>query len=440
MSPKPPILKPSAMPAGPASRLFALGGLAASGLGHMVKESARQMSRGQTPDLTRLLFDETNGLRMAEQLARMRGAAMKVGQILSMDSGDILPAAFTQALSRLQQEAHIMPRDHLERVLRGAWGDDWRQHFVRFELTPFAAASIGQVHRAQLKTGEVLAIKVQFPNVTKTIDSDVANIAGLLKLLGVAQKVKDLPDLIETARVQLHEEADYLREAAQMERYAEALSDNPTFVVPRAHAALLRPNILPMDFVEGEPIETLTQAPAATRNQVMETLFGLALRELFDLRLMQTDPNFANFKWRPLTGQVVLLDFGATRAVPEATVEAYRALMQAGLNEDREGLIVALSDIGAVNDAVLTTHRVRLNAMLDIMIRHLRQPRLDFADRHFVPLIREKAHEIAMDQTTWQSPPADTLFVQRKISGMALLGVRTRAVIPLRGLVAQAIV
>lgn len=73
------------------------------------------------------------------------------------------------------------------------------------------------------------------------------------------------------------------------------------------------------------------------------------------------------------------------------------------------------------------------------MIRHLRQPRLEFADRHFVPLIREKAHEIAMDQTTWQSPPADTLFVQRKISGMALLGVRTRAVIPLRSLVAQAI-
>jgi predicted unusual protein kinase regulating ubiquinone biosynthesis (AarF/ABC1/UbiB family) len=236
----------------------------------------------------------------------------------------------------------------------------------------------------------------------------------------------------------LREEADYLREAAQMRRYRELLAGDPAFVMPDPVDELSGERVLAMDYIPGSPIEMLQQAPRDVRDRAMAALLGLTLRELFVFGHMQTDPNFANFRWQAESGRIVLLDFGATRAVPPATAEAYRALMRAGLAEDRDALKAALVSVGFVTPGLIERHGRSLDDMIEVLLRHLGKAGLfDFADRSFVERVRSHAEIIAADRAAWHIPPADTLFVQRKISGTAMLAVRMQARLPLREMVAD---
>ena len=195
---------------------------------------------------------------------------------------------------------------------------------------------------------------------------------------------------------------------------------------------------LAMEFAPGEPIETLQVAPQAVRDRTMTALLGLVLRELFAFGYMQTDPNFANYRWQADTGRIVLLDFGAARAVPSKTVEAYRRLMRAGLADDRDAVLSALIEVGFISTATLQRHRRTIDDMVDLTLGRVGRPgAFDFSDRSFVgPLLRQSETIIA-DRGAWHVPPANTLFVQRKISGMALLAIRMQARAPLRDMVSD---
>jgi predicted unusual protein kinase regulating ubiquinone biosynthesis (AarF/ABC1/UbiB family) len=286
--------------------------------------------------------------------------------------------------------------------------------------------------------GRVLAIKVQYPGIAASIDADVDNVGSLLRLSTLLPATLDIAPLLSEAKRQLHEEADYLREADQMRRYQALLAENPAFILPSPVDELSGKNVLAMDFIKGQPIEMLASAPQETRDAVMSALITLTLRELFEFGYMQTDPNFANFRWQAESQRIVLLDFGAARAVPPHIVEAYRELMVAGLTEDRAALRAALLSIGFVAPATLDRHGPAIDAMIDILIEHLGKPGLfDFADRSFVDRVRHHAETIVADRAAWHIPPADTLFVQRKVSGTALLAVRMQARMPLRDEVAR---
>jgi predicted unusual protein kinase regulating ubiquinone biosynthesis (AarF/ABC1/UbiB family) len=425
------------VPSARLSRLASFGQLAGGIAGGMMAEGARRLARGERPQMSDLLLTPGNAMRLTDQLSRLRGAAMKLGQMISLDAGDLLPAELTAILARLRDAAHFMPPAQLNQVLQAEWGKDWRRRFARFEATPVAAASIGQVHRATLPDGRVLAIKVQYPGVAASIDADVDNVATLLRLSGLLPDTLDVAPLLAEAKRQLHEEADYLREAEQMRRYGALLADHPAFILPAPVAELSGERVLAMDFLPGQPIETLLQASQEVRDSAMGALLELVLRELFEFGYMQTDPNFANFRWQADSGRIVLLDFGAARAVPDATVAAYRRLMHAGLAEDRAALRDALVAIGFVSPVTLEQHGSSLDAMIDVLIGHLGRPGLfDFADRSFVAEVRRHAETIAADRAAWHIPPADTLFVQRKVSGTALLAVRMQARLPLRDMVA----
>lgn len=425
------------VPSGRLSRLAGFGQLAGGVVGGALAEGARRLAQGDRPHLSDLLLTPANAMRTAEQLSRLRGAAMKLGQMISMDAGDALPPELTAILARLRDAAHYMPPQQLTRVLAQHWGADWRRRFVRFDATPIAAASIGQVHRATLPDGREVAIKVQYPGVADSIDADIDNVATLLRISGLLPATLDVKPLLAAAKEQLHEEADYRREAAQMVRYGALLAGEPSFVVPTPLVDLSGERVLVMDFVTGAPIETLADAPQADRDAAMGALMGLVLRELFAFGVMQTDPNFANYRWQADSKRIVLLDFGATRDIPADTVSAYRRLMQAGLDDDRAALKQALQQVGFVSPVAVARHGRALDTMIDTLMVHLGRPGLfDFADRSFIDRVRAPAQSIVADRAAWHLPPAQTLFVQRKVSGTALLAVRMKARAPLRDMVA----
>jgi predicted unusual protein kinase regulating ubiquinone biosynthesis (AarF/ABC1/UbiB family) len=428
--------QPIKVPAGRVSRLLRLGSLTAGIAGGAALQAIGGMARGTRPDLRGLLVTPGNVRRLADELARMRGAAMKLGQLLSMDAGEILPPELAQILARLRDQAHIMPPSQLGQVLEREWGPGWRRQFRRFDVRPIAAASIGQVHRAWTKDGRDLAIKVQYPGVDKSIDSDVTNVGALLRLSGLLPKGFNISPYLAEARRQLHEETDYAREGAQLNRFAEWLDGSDSFALPRFHADLSTSHILAMSFIAGRPIETLADTDVATRDRVMTELIDLTLREVFVFGAMQSDPNFANYLYDADTKRIVLLDFGAARDLDPAITHGYADLLRAGLSGDAGGLrdaAVALGMIQAGSEG--RAFDARLLALMARVFEALGADHFDFTDQTLLRALN--AEGIALAQGGYHPPsvPMDVLYLQRKFGGLFLLGNRLRANLPLRRII-----
>ena len=424
------------VPHGRLSRLSQFGRLAGSVAGGMMAEGVRRLADGERPRLHDMLLTPANVGKIADRLSHLRGAAMKLGQIVSMDAGDLLPAELTQILSQLRNNANHMPQTQLREVLAGEWGADWRAKFERFDERPVAAASIGQVHRAVTRDGRELAIKVQYPGVAESISADVDNVAALLRMSGVLPRGLDIAPLLAEAKLQLAEETDYVREGRQMTLFGRLLADTPEVVVPALAGDLSTSRVLAMTYLEGDRIESLQTAPRARRDAVMHTLMTLVLRELFAFGVMQTDPNFANYRVQPATGRLVLLDFGAARPVDAATADGYRELLRAAMSGDRARVRDAALAAGFLGPAVVARRQDAVNSMIDVILGELNRPGLfDFGQRGFVATLRDQGMEIAADPAAWHLPPTGLLFAQRKISGTALLAAKLGARIDVRALV-----
>ena len=425
-----------AVPSSRVARLGTFGRLAGGVAGGVIGEGARRMARGERPKMRDLLLTPGNVGRLADRLSHLRGAAMKLGQMISMDAGDFLPPELAAIMAQLREQGYRMPPKQLGGVLQSEWGADWKKRLSAFDANPIAAASIGQVHRARLPDGTELAIKVQYPGVAQSIDADVDNVATLLRVSGLLPRELDLAPLLEEAKRQLHEEADYEREAGEMLRFADWLGDDARYHVPRPIEGLTTRRILAMEFVVGEPIEALESAPQDVRDQAMTDLIALVLRELFEFGAMQTDPNFANYRYDRENERLVLLDFGAARDLAPETAEGYRAILAAGLAEDRAAVRRATVEAGFLGEAAAERHGALVDRMIDIIVTEMNRPGpFDFGDRAFVATLREQGMEMAADRATWHIPPVDTLFVQRKISGTALLAARLKARVDIRALV-----
>ena len=428
------------MPTGRLARLGGFGRLAGGVAGGMLAEGARRLAQGERPRMGDLVLTPANAARVADRLSHLRGAAMKLGQMISMDAGDVLPPELSAILARLRNQGYRMPPQQLDQVLTREWGRDWRRRFRHFEAAPVAAASIGQVHRATLPDGRRLAIKVQYPGVAESIDSDVDNVATLLRVSGLLPRGLDIAPLLDEAKRQLAEEADYTREGEQMRAYAARLDGDARYVVPTLEPELTTRHVLAMSFVEGQAIETLEGASQEARDAAMTALVTLVLRELFEFGAMQTDPNFANYRWQADSGALVLLDFGATRAVPAETADAYRRLIEAGLARDRDMIREVAVETGFIGVEAARAHRGAVDRIIAAIDAALNRPgAFDFGDRAFVPVVREEAKAMIADRDTWHVPHVETLFVQRKVSGTALLAARLKARVDVRGLAAAAI-
>ncbi len=429
-----------AVPGGRGERLARLGWMATGIAGGMLAEGVRQLAKGNRPHIKDLLLTPSNARRMADQLAKLRGAAMKVGQLVSMESGDLLPPALAEILSRLRSDARSMPRAQVMEVLNANWGLGWEKRFQNFSFTPLAAASIGQVHRAQTHDGRDLAIKVQYPGVRDSIDSDVDNVAGLLRMSGLLPKELDIGQVLRDAKQQLHDESDYLREGGFLQRYAELLQDSPEYVLPKMHADLTTRTVLAMDYVGGVPIESLVDASQEVRNRVMTMLFGLLLREVFEFRLVQTDPNFANYRYDFDTHQLILLDFGATRPYKAAMASQFKQLIKGAMLQDRSAMSSACLAIGYFEESTQDRH---VQAVIDIGEQALEPFRdkngYDFGATDLPQRVRNGVMALGLDKEFWTIPPTQAMLLERKFGGLYLLAIRLKACVDVHGLATEAI-
>jgi len=423
----------------PQSRLgrFARMGMAAGGLAAgAAAQGFRRMARGEAPDFRGALLSAPNAKRLAQRLSRLRGAAMKIGQLASMQGEDMLPAEFAQALGVLRSQASPMPLQQLHGVLGREYGKGWERRFSAFDSVPVAAASIGQVHRVTTADGRDLALKVQYPGVARSIASDVDNVAALLRLFNLLPIDLDVAGIADEAKRQLLQEADYGSEARFLEHFARLVADEPLLVVPRVHRDLTTTRIVAMDFVEAEPLEVLAAMPQGRRNAVGALFQRLLFRELFEFRVMQTDPNFANYLYQPGTGRLALLDFGATEHFGAEFVANYARISRAVIDGDRDAIAREAVRIGFTT---ATDPPQRVEAAVDLCLlvseplRHI--GRYDFAASDLPARVRRLGFELAVRRRLLRPPRPESLFLHRKLVGSYMLLVHIGAQVDVRALI-----
>jgi predicted unusual protein kinase regulating ubiquinone biosynthesis (AarF/ABC1/UbiB family) len=416
----------------PQSRLGRLArlGLAAGELavGSAV-QGLRRLSRGAD---TEPLFSAGTARRLVERLANLRGAAMKLGQLISLEGEGLLPPELALALESLRSQAAPMPVEQLRRVLGRAYGSGWERRFRQFDEVPIAAASIGQVHRVQTLDGRDLALKVQYPGVARSIASDVDNVATLLRLAQLLPLGVDVETIAREAKRQLSQEADYLAESAFLEQYARLVADEPQIVLPRVHWDLTTARIMAMDYMEGIPLEALdATTPQPVRDRVGALLQKLLFRELFEFRVMQTAPNFANYLYQPDSARLVLLDFGATQQFSRAFSDRFRRITRAIVAGDRRGIEREARRIGYIaQDAEPDVVSAALD-VIELVCEPLRtEGAYDYGASDLPRRARELGIDLAFKRGLLRMPPSDTMFLHRKLAGVFLLLARLGARVP----------
>jgi predicted unusual protein kinase regulating ubiquinone biosynthesis (AarF/ABC1/UbiB family) len=416
-------------------RLLKLGQMAGGMAGGLLSEGLKRMVSGGSLNSSTLLLTPANAKRLSDQLAELRGAAMKLGQLISMEAGDLLPAEFSQLLSRLREDAHQMPLGQVAKVLENNWGDAWDRRFKRFNFTPLAAASIGQVHEAITREGHHLAIKIQYPGIRRSIDSDVENVATLLKLFRLIPQELNVAQLLEEAKWQLHLETNYLHEAASQTEYARHLNTAPEFRLPSPVNELTTDEVLAMDYLPGKPLDQLTQLPAETRNTIAHRLVWLALQEVFRWGLVQTDPNFANYRYDHGSDLLGLLDFGAVRRYEQHRLKVFNNLLYAALEDNAEQLEQAAIEVGYLDQQAPVQYRSAICGLLHKVTEPIRfVGYYDFANSDLMTTINEQVIELHLNQRYWHLPPVDVLLLHRKLAGLYLACTRLKAKVNIRDL------
>ena len=418
------VARRSRIPAGRIERLARIGWLAGEvALGGLAEGARRFVGAGS--EVANVFVTATNAQRLARRLSGMRGAAMKLGQLLSLEGDDFLPPEVTDALAILRADADAMPDAQLRRVLGRAYGKGWESRFRHFGIEPMAAASIGQVHFGVTADGRELALKIQYPGVAKSIESDVDNLASILRLSRLLPRDIDLSAVLAEAKRQLREETDYNVEADHLRHYAALVADDPVFVVPQVHDDFSTRHILAMDFVRGVRLDRVSTEKRAVRDRIGALLYRLLFRELFEFRFMQTDPNLANYLLLPDSDRIALLDFGAGRVISERLSHLYALLFHAAISDDREGLRRVMEKIGFFEAGERPD---RIDGLVELFLvgcdpfRH--RGVYDFGASDVPARARAVGLDLTFKRGFLRPPPPETIFLHRKLGGTFLLCAR----------------
>lgn len=352
------------IPTGRLRRTLSSGRMAARIGGNQVRYLVkRPFLSGDAQDASRQERDAENARILFQGLSLLRGTALKAAQMLSFER-EILPEAVQQELEKSYHQVPPINRALVRRMIVRGLGAPPEDLFDEFDTTAFAAASLGQVHKARSSKGKLLAVKVQYPDMRKTIDSDIRMLYGL---------VRPMPDyrLLKTALDEIREvlaaETDYMREAQNIRFFRDRL-DMDRVIVPDTVPELSTDRILTMSFVEGQVLsQWLKTGPdRESRNRVAQTLNDIFIRGFYELNLIHADPNPGNFLVRENL-DIGLLDFGCVRSVRPDFVDQYRALIRLGGSGKRDAYNTLLMDMKFLpGDLAPGVHKEMLSLFMEM--------------------------------------------------------------------------
>jgi predicted unusual protein kinase regulating ubiquinone biosynthesis (AarF/ABC1/UbiB family) len=400
-------------------RFVRVGGLVGRvGVSMLGEQAAGLLREGPARRLKKADAMVRNAVRIADTLGEMKGAAMKVGQMLSLHEG-LLPPEVAAVLSVLQKEAPSVSFDVMERALRREL-DDVDALFESIEPRASAAASIGQVHRGVLRDGRAVAVKIQYPDVDRMVTADLKNLKALLgNLVGLFTDI-DFDPVWEEVKERLIEELDYLQEADNIRRTAALHKDVADIVVPGVVTEATSRRVLTMEFVDGIPPSAAASDhyPQALKDRWGVTLFEFTLRGLLEHHFLHADPNFANFAFRE-DGKVVVYDYGCMKEIPVEIAAGYSRLMDAVIHRRKTLIPGLLRDMGVFKEGGAPLPRDMTDPYVELVQDIVRaSPLYTFGEDSS---IYETLYELGM--SNWQNAtdirfPRDMVFIDRTLGGL----------------------
>lgn len=379
-------------------------------------------------------------MRTAEDVTRtmgeMKGAAMKLGQIMSMMSGAV-PEEMTSQLANLQSNAPPMAFELVRQVFEQEFGRGPERLFKRFEKRPFAAASIGQVHRAETRDGRKVAVKVQYPGVREAIEHDLANVGFLIGMAGLASRGLEPGPIIRDLKQGIRDELDYRREAAWQQRFGELFEGHGFIRVPRVYHELSTSRVLVQEYVQGRPFATAYSMDQAARNRIGEIIYRFAFGSIYRYGLFNGDPHPGNYLLLD-DGTIAFVDYGCVAEFSADAVAGFTKVLRALIAGDREAWRRATEDIGILKrEAPFTT-----DELYDHMHWYwapILEPEVTFTPELAGEMIRRNT------QTTGQggqinrycNVPEGMVFLTRINFGLAGLMANLRATGPWRAIIEE---
>jgi predicted unusual protein kinase regulating ubiquinone biosynthesis (AarF/ABC1/UbiB family) len=277
-----------------------------------------------------------------QTMGELKGAMMKLGQMISISEDLILPKEITELFANLQKNSPSMPSEEVRQMIFSNFNKNPEDLFLEFNVTPVAAASIGQVHRARLHTGEEVAVKIQYPKIVNAIKYDFQNLHQIDRLIHIIYANKpNLDGLISELQTSILEECNYLYEMKQLKFFREKLSDKfPMIIIPNVYPDYCTEQVLTMEWVEGDSFNESLKYSQEERNFLGTSLYESFLYSLWELKCLHTDPQYGNYLFK--RDKIIILDFGSTREFDHEFIFDY-CLLNMALEKNRLDIY---SDVG----------------------------------------------------------------------------------------------
>ena len=356
---------------------------------------------------------------IVKTMSELKGASMKLGQLLSMDMGEYLPPEVIKVLENLHQNSTFVSYEKIEVILKEELGEKF-SHLTEISQTPLAAASIGQVHTAKLD-GKFVVIKIQYPGVAESIPSDLRILKLLFKNLSFVQgKSADLEPFFKELEEVLIRETDYEHECQMLKRYRDVFTDS-VYVVPLVYPDYSTKKIITMERIEGKSLNEWTEKSLLGERQTLaHQLLCLYLEEFFKHGLVQTDPNPGNFLLTK-DNRVALLDFGAVKEYDRAFIEGYKNVLIASRNQDTKKLFEESVRLNFIDPRESDEVKDLYFQMMECLSSPFRQEGpFDFADKKFYDDSKNISWALSR-KCKYSPPPKDLLFLHRKLAGVFIL-------------------